>query len=181
MSALTAFARSCTLLVCSLGLATGSRAQDTNPIPAQAPLQRDLYWLSAGLGAGSEDFAGHAALFYQHRANFFALRASATAGLFDDGIQDVALLYGRAHGPRNRWRLGLATGVALVDGCIEPGEGSLFGNCDERPTVVGVPVDAQVVWLPSQYVGLGLHGFADFNSMRSFGGVTLSLQLGRVR
>ena len=174
-------ARSCTLLLFSLGLAATGLAQDTIPTPAQGPLQRDLYWLSVGLGAGSEDFAGHAALFYQHRANLFALRASATAGLFDDGIQDVALLYGRAHGPRDRWRLGLATGLAVVDGCIEPGEGSLFGDCEAQPTVVGVPVDAQVVWLPSEYVGLGLHGFADFNSVRSFGGVTLSLQLGRVR
>jgi len=174
-------ARSCTLLLFSLGLAAAGLAQDTIPTPTRGPLHRDLYWLSVGLGVGSEDFAGHAALFYQHRANLFALRASATAGLFDDGIQDVALLYGRAYGPRNRWRLGLATGLALVDGCIEPGEGSLFGDCKARPTVVGVPVDAQVVWLPSEYVGLGLHGFADFNSLLSFAGVTLSLQLGRVR
>ena len=46
---------------------------------------------------------------------------------------------------------------------------------------MGVPGDAQVVCLPSQYVDLGLHVFADFNSMRSFGGVTLFLQLGWLR
>ena len=36
------------------------------------PLQPDTYWMHAGLGAGTEDFAGQAGLSYQHGAHLFS-------------------------------------------------------------------------------------------------------------
>jgi hypothetical protein len=143
---------------------------------------RDTYWVSAGLGAGSEDFSGSATIAYQHGAHLFSLRAAATAGLFDDGFGDVALLYGRAtRNPDSRYHAGAALGLAVVDGCESPGEGSVFGGCDDRGTVIGLPLEARVAWLPASFLGVGLYGFADFNRVRSFAGVTASVQLGRVR
>jgi hypothetical protein len=80
--------------------------------------QPDTYWLSAGLGAGSEDFAENASLAYQHRAHLFSLRMAGTAGLFDDG----------------------------------------FGStCEARSTVVGLPLEAQLAWLPAEFLGIGLY------------------------
>jgi hypothetical protein len=147
-----------------------------------APAVRDSYWLSVGLGAGTEDFSGHAALAYVHGPHLFAIRTAATSGLFDDGFGDLALVYGRATRSNDgRLRASLGAGIALVDGCISPGEGGLFSSCVDQSAVAGFPIEAQVAWLPAGFLGVGLYGFADFNRTRSFGGVTLGLQLGRVR
>ena len=61
------------------------------------------------------------------------------------------------------------------------GDGGLFGDCTDRGTHVGLPIEAQLSWLPTTFLGVGLYGFADFNRARSFAGVTLGVQLGRVR
>jgi hypothetical protein len=177
------------VLVLSLAIRTSQvHAQADTAVQADAPAQpnpspvRDSYWLSVGLGVGTEDAAGHAALAYVHGPHLFAIRAAATSGLFDDGFGDLALLYGRATRSDNgRARASLGAGMSLVDGCIEPGEGSLFGDCVNQKTVVGFPIEAQLAWLPAKGLGVGLYGFADLNRIRSFGGVTLGLQIGRVR
>lgn len=159
-------------LALPLGAASGQEA---------APLQPDTYWMHAGLGAGTEDFAGQAGLSYQHGAHLFSLRVAATSGLFDDGFADIALLYGRATrvGTR-RFRAAGALGISAVDGCVSPGDGGL-GGCGDRKTVIGLPVETQLAWLPAAFLGVGLYGFANLNSTRSFAGVTLGVQLGKVR
>ena len=149
---------------------------------AAPSLPRDSYWLGAGLGAGTEDFAGSAHISYQHGVHLLSLRAATTAGLFDDGFGDVALLYGRAtRAGDRRYRASAALGLAVVDGCEKAGDGGLFGDCTDRGTHVGLPIEAQLSWLPTTFLGVGLYGFADFNGARSFAGVTLGVQLGRVR
>ena len=47
--------------------------------------------------------------------------------------------------------------------------------------MLGLPLETQVFWRPSTVIGLGLYGFADINHLRSFGGVTFGIQLGRLR
>jgi hypothetical protein len=47
--------------------------------------------------------------------------------------------------------------------------------------VIGFPLEAQVTWLPAEFFGIGLYGFADLNQTRSFAGLTLSVQLGKLR
>jgi hypothetical protein len=173
---------------------TGCRHRARLPQPDIAPAggagpragkprpQPDTYWLGAGLGAGSEDFAGHASLAYQHGPSLFSLRLAGTAGLFDDGFGDIGLLYGRAtRQAGRRYRAAAAIGLAAVDGCETPGPGALFSTCEAPSTVLGLPLEAQLAWLPAEFLGIGLYGFADFNSLRSFAGVTFSLQLGKVR
>jgi hypothetical protein len=151
-------------------------------IPARAqttpPPRRDTFWVGVGLGAGSEDFAGTLNGSYQFGGNLLSLRASATAGLFDDGFGDYALLYGRATPPAGkRYHASAALGLAIVQGC----EGGGLGGCRNVSDVVGVPIELQLFWRPGSLVGLGLYGFANFNEQRSFAGMTLGLQLGRLR
>ena len=142
----------------------------------------DTFWITGGLGVGSEDFAGTAGVSYQHGAHLFSLRVAATAGLFDDGFGDVGLLYGRATRVADtRYRLGAAAGISAADGCVTPGEGALFSSCEDRKTVIGLPLEVHVTWLPAEFLGVGLYGFADFNQTRSFAGLTLSVQLGKLR
>jgi hypothetical protein len=143
---------------------------------ASAP-RRDTFWVGVGLGAGSEDFAGTLNGSYQFGGNLLALRASATAGIFDDGFGDYALLYGRATPPAERYHASAAVGLGIVHGC----RGGGLGGCRDVPNVVGVPIELQLFWRPGSLVGLGLYGFANFNSQQSFAGLTLGLQLGRLR
>jgi hypothetical protein len=148
-----------------------SRAQTMGP-------SRDTFWMGVGLGVGSEDIAGNLNGSYQFGGNLLSFRVSATAGIFDDGFGDYALLYGRATSPAaKRYHASAALGLALVQGC----EGGGLGGCQNVSDVVGVPLELQLFWRPGSLVGLGLYGFANFNSQRSFGGLTLGLQLGRLR
>jgi hypothetical protein len=162
----------CSVLA-ALTLAIGS------PLPAQevASPGFDTYWIGGGLGAGSRDFAGHFNVAYQTGANLLSLRAATTAGIFDDGFGDVALLYGRATRAPERYQGSVALGLAVADGCPSSG----LGGCHNRPSVIGLPLETQVFWRPSRVFGLGLYGFADINHSQSFVGVTLGIQLGRLR
>ncbi len=159
-------------------------------IPADATSQfpvvpsRDRLWASGGLGVGSDEFGVSANVAFQHGSHLFSLRTAATAGLFQDhdGFRDVALLYGYATPTSSRHHAGAAIGIAIVDACVDS-EGGLFSSssCIDQRTVLGLPIEAQLAWLPAKFLGIGLYGFGNVNRRRSFGGVTLSLQLGRVR
>lgn len=157
-------------------------------IPADATSQspvaptRDRFWVSGGLGVGSEDFGVSANVAFQHGSHLFSLRTAATTGLFDDhdGAGDVALLYGYATPTSSRHHAGAAIGIAIVDSCDDR-EGGFFSSCVVQRSVLGLPIEAQMAWLPAKYLGIGLYGFGNINRRRSFAGVTLSLQLGRVR
>lgn len=166
----------CCLLI-SVGLAVipeAARAQEQRSVP-----RRDTYWLGAGLGIGSEDFGGQLNTSYQFGANLISFRVASTAGLFEDGFNDYALLYGRANrAAGDRHLFSAALGIALVDGCEG---GGVFSDCREVSTVLGLPLELQAFWRPGKVVGLGLYGFANLNKERSFAGLTASLQVGRLR
>lgn len=168
---------------CCLWFAIGAvaLATDRSRAQEQAPVtRRDTYWLGAGLGVGSEDFGGNLNASYQFGANLISFRVASSAGLFHDESTDFALLYGRAtRGAEDRHLLSAALGVAMVDGC--EGGGVLSGGCRDVSTVVGLPLELQAFWRPGKVVGLGLYGFANLNGTRSFAGVTVSLQVGRLR
>jgi len=153
----------------------------TGPVEGQASPapRRETFWFAGGLGVGSEDFAGSLNGSYQFGANVVSLRTAATAGLFDQGFNDYALLYGRATRPAGaRYHASVGAGLSLVDGCRG---GSVFSDCRSVQTVVGFPIELQFFWRPGSVVGLGLYGFANLNRSQSFAGVTLGLQLGRLR
>ena len=150
--------------------------QETAP-----PSRRDSYWLGVGLGAGSQDLAAHANGSYQFGANLISLRVASTAGFFDTELTDYGLLYGRAtRGARARHLLAAAVGVALVDGCGSD-DGGFLGGCDDHASILGFPLEFQASYRPGKLLGVGLYGFANLNGRRSFGGVTLGVQLGRLR
>jgi hypothetical protein len=158
-----------------LALATPPAAPgQTTPAPG-----RDSFWFGAGLGVGSEDFAGSLNASYQFGASVISLRTSATAGLFDDGFSDYALLYGRAtRSGKQRYHASAGLGIGLVDGCRG---GGVFSDCRDVSSAVGLPVELQLSWRPGDVLGFALYGFANFNSTQSIAGLTLGLQLGRLR
>jgi hypothetical protein len=147
---------------------------------ATASHYRDTFWIGAGLGAGSEDFAGSFNISYQTGANLFSFRLAATAGpLFDDGFSDVALLYGRAtRMPGGRYQASAAVGLGVADGCRG---GGVFAGCRETASAIGLPIEVQAFWRPARFIGFGFYGFANLNHVQSFAGLTLGLQLGHLR
>ena len=153
---------------------------DASPAQEQAPIKRrDTFWVGVGGGVGSEGVGANVNASYQFGANVISLRNSATSGLYSDGFWDFALLYGRAaRGTGKRYHAAAALGLAVVDGCRG---GDLFTACRDVSAAVGLPLEVQVFWRPGSLVGLGLYGFANLNRARSFAGLTLGLQLGRLR
>jgi hypothetical protein len=140
--------------------------------------RRDTFWVGGGIGAGSEDFGGSLNGSYQFGRNIISLRASATAGIFDDGFGDYALLYGGALRPASRrYHAAFGAGIGLVHGC----RGGGLGGCRDVANVVGIPIEVQAFWHPGGLIGVGLYGFANLNETHSFAGLTLGLQLGRLR
>ena len=169
------------LAVVCLFVATRASAQTE---PGVAP--RGV-WLSAGLGAGmfvthSNDaaFAGEASLTYRFGANLIVVRGAGAAELFGSGAGDVGLLFGRARVEPHQ-RTSIAAGLAVVGGCRSTSTAVLGGHCDRAPTSIGIPVEAQVAWVPLRELGLGLVAFADVSRHLSFVGAALSLQVGRLR
>jgi hypothetical protein len=164
----------CASIVALVTLADAAASQEQARIT-----RRDTYWLGAGIGAGSEDFGGQLNTSYQSGANLISFRVASTAGLFEDGFTDYGLLYGRAtQGAEERHLLAGALGVALVDGCEG---GGIFSDCRDVSAVIGLPLELQAFWRPGKVVGLGIYGFANFNQSQSFAGLTVSLQVGRLR
>ena len=168
------------LAVGSLFVATGASAQTE---PGVAP--RGV-WLSAGFGAGTflshandAAFAGSASLTYRFGANLIVLRGAGVAELFGSGAGDVGLLFGRARVQPHR-RTSIAAGLAVVGGCRSTSTAVLGGGCNRAPTSIGIPVEAQVVWVPLRELGLGLVAFADVSRHLSFVGAALSIQVGRL-
>jgi hypothetical protein len=46
---------------------------------------------------------------------------------------------------------------------------------------LGLSVEAQVHLKPTQFTGIGIYGFVNVNGNFSFGGILLSVQLGKLR
>ena len=145
-------------------------------------IDKKYYWLNFGIGAGSvgeEGIAIAANLSYHFDKNLLSLRAVGNGELFGKTMSDYGLLYGRSL-KQNSLFVSVGAGLALVEGSISHG---LFSNKEPEkigPTL-GVPLELQLFWRPSSFLGIGLYGFANLNPEESFVGATISLQLGKLK
>lgn len=131
-------------------------------------------WVSGGLGGGSEGIALLAELAYQTGVHQFGIRGTLMADLYDDAVADIGVLYARSWQSRH-WNLAAGGGVGWVanEECPE-----CAGEVREG---VGVPLMARAVWHPIGVLGLGLYGFGNVNTVRSFAGLALTLSMGKLR
>ena len=159
------------LRVLAIGLVlvpVGLRAQET------AAARTAGVWVSGGLGGGSEGVALLAELAYQTGAHQLSIRGTLMADLYDDAVADLGVLYARAWQSRN-WNLALGGGIGYMatEHCPE---------CSgELREAVGVPLMARAVWHPIGALGLGLYGFGNVNTLRSFAGLALTVSIGKLR
>lgn len=159
--------------------------------PARQASAGDLVYVSAGGGPSDGGIGGLLSLSVVRESRVLGFRI-ATSQEFEifgpvpsEGSSDYAFLIGKAS--RGRFHLStVTTGIAWVQTVergrvIQPGVW-FFGPVHERIErhTIGVPFDvATSVHL--QGVGLGLHLFGNLNTARSFGGLAVSVQLGKVR
>lgn len=127
------------------------------------------FLLHAGIASTSYQFSG---------PNLLSLRGIVTGEIFGDEFWDVGLLYGRAT-TAQRYHASISAGVAVFGG--RRSLGGFFSGSEKITRQVGIPIEGQLSWRPSGFIGLGLSGFANINEVRSVVGVAISLQLGKLR
>ena len=149
-----------------------------NSIHAQSEKQY-FYWVNFGLGKGSIGEGGEMAIIldgtFQFGKNVLSLRYSLVGELLADDFYDYGLLYGRAFHSSTFFASG---GVGL--GLVEVRRGGLFTG-KETIYKFGFPLETQLFWRPLRFLGIGLYGFANFNSEESFYGFAICLQAGKLR
>lgn len=145
-------------------------------------VQKKYYWVNLGAGSGSiskNAFALSANATYQFGNNLLTLRAAGTGELFGKSIGDYGLLYGLPL-KQEQVFISIGVGLAFVEGSISHGLFSLIPPEKIGPTI-GIPLEVQLFWRPTRFLGMGLYGFANLNPEEPYVGVTLSFQLGKLR
>jgi len=162
------------------------------------------YWLNAGYGVvgtfnSYRDIIG-ISLSAQTKRSLFSIRyirVQETLSVAGPKLEihpseivwDLGLLYGVCEKGSSAFGA-VAAGLAAVGGqnrgkyLYSIGGGCTDHNNDYYETLgyltVGIPVEAQLMWTPFPFVGAGLWGFADLNPKKSFGGLLLTIQIGKL-
>jgi hypothetical protein len=138
------------------------------------------FYLGLGLGEsavknwGSDLMAGAAAAVKHGR-----YPGTLSGTIYGGAGFDVGLLFG--YYPHRK--LGLNAGVAWVKGGeyhAYPNPLFASGYVEESETV-GIPVELQYTPIKGRVVGLGLVAHVNFNKERIFGGVTVGIELGKLK
>jgi hypothetical protein len=144
---------------------------------AQAPTtkaSRFTLWIGGGYGRGvAGQFEGAEEAFTvnvsaQQGHLLLSSRIAAVSSSIFDTSWDLGLLAGLASSPTGPIHMGAGLGLGYAEPTASRG-------------VFTVPVELQLFWRATRFVGVGLYGFATLNGTDSFGGAALAFQLGRLR
>jgi len=146
---------------------------------AEQKHSESTYWINGGFGPAKPSFGFGLTGSYRAGLHIFSARLlySSEVALFYEPIElmEGAVLSGLAWSTTHSL-ISLETGIGLVRGKIPIYQDSSI----ERFTTIGLPVAVQLFWAPFEKLGIGLYGFADFNSQEHMGGLLFCLQLGRL-
>lgn len=161
------------------------------PAEAQAPTageRQRTWWVT--LGAGRGDFGTETGIgasvsgAYQFGRTVLAVRSALTGDILETlfastgdviGTEDFGVLVGRATDP-GPTHASAAVGLGIARVRRATGSGG-----DSTTAHFGVPLEAQLFWRPTRVFGLGFYGYGNLNSGQSFWGLSVSVQLGRLR
>jgi hypothetical protein len=155
----------------ALGLATA-------PLAGQDQAVDPRFWFGIGVGSGWGSVQGgslYGALSFQTGRHLIKLRSAVVFEIPGDADADLGVLYGIAT-RRASTHASVALGIGFASVA-----GSLCGGPFERWRCVSLPLEAAVSYRPFGGLGLGLTAWADINRDRTFGGIVLTLEVGRVR
>ena len=161
------------LLAGALGASTAA-AQTAPP-----PDANTHFWLYAGPSVTTLGMGASGGVSVEVDRHVFSLRATSTDPSFGQETWDVGMLYGRAL-VMESFMVSASTGVAVVSGRRY---GSLFGQGAGRDleAMIGFPLEGAVTWVPASMLGIGVRGFANVNTGQPFGGLGVTLRIGRLR
>ena len=79
----------------------------------------------------------------------------------------------------------MSSGISVVSG-VKRGallSSGLLSSKYEKQTffTVGLPIEGQLLFMPSPLLGIGLYGFANINAKKSFIGILACAQIGKLR
>lgn len=89
---------------------------------------------------------------------------------------EIAGLYGRVITVQSI-QFSAGAGIGVVGG---RGYSNLFatGSPENLETMIGLPLEGRITWKPVRQAGIGLHSFANINTVQPLGGLALTLHLG---
>ena len=145
-------------------------------LAGQSAAQRPTFWGQLALGAAGISDSGmiHSSIgiSMQRRHLIVTGRLTGNAqgqkGDYTTRIQDVGILAGYATSPPAQLHFSIAGGLALVTDVNDS-------------TTVGFPIEAQATWRFLPWAGLGVRVFSVPNELANYGGISLALQVGRLR
>lgn len=159
------------------GSGFGFGAPNVDQIPGEDT--PDLLQLSNILGASYQK-GKH--LFSARRAK--AIRLESVAFFFPTGdittVEDIAILYGRATQKRGSVA-SIAAGIGYVQTEIVETKFFVAPESATKKSTVGLALEAQLFGRIGGIFGLGFYGFANINSQNTFGGISFSIQGGKLR
>jgi hypothetical protein len=157
--------------------------------------EHSYLWLNAGIGLGSfTSMSGNfgstfgAGLNYCYDSHFlkgrFVQLRELDLNIFGDSpppdkVWDIGIMYG-LKSTKNKSTITMSAGISYV-GTVKNlyvEQISDYYYASDSIETFGIPLEAQVVWLTSAGIGVGVILFGDINSENSFGGVTLNVVLG---
>lgn len=165
-----------TFLIFSLFL-LGALSMCTRDLYSE-PQSRKGNWYNLGLGSGDihgfKRIAFSVSLTHRRVATTYSFRFLAMMRPFSEAMYDNAwelgVLYGRILTP--------PSSPILVSGGIGLGVGGVRVKYD-NVTIIGAPIEVQLLYKPNSPIGIGLYGFANINTQQIFYGVTFCLSFGR--
>lgn len=89
---------------------------------------------------------------------------------------EIAGVYGRVIAVQS-FQFSAGAGVGIVGG---RGYSNLFatGSPKDLETMIGLPLEGRITWKPVRQAGIGLHSFANINTVQPLGGLAFTLHLG---
>ena len=139
-------------------------------------VERPTFWGTIALGQAGITDSGmiHSSIGLSMQRRHLVVTGRATGnqqgqkGDYRMRIRDLGILAGYATTPPAQLHFSISGGLAVVH------------DINDRSTV-GFPVEAQATWRFLPFVGLGLRVFGVPNELANYGGISLALDLGRLR
>jgi hypothetical protein len=154
------------------GFVWQSSAQDLLEQKSAEP----TFWINGGFGPAKPSFGFGLTGSYQTGLHIFSARIlySTEVALLSDPTEfmEGAILSGLTWSTKYGL-ISLETGIGFVRGKIPRSQDSSIDSF----TIIGLPVAVQLFWTPFEKLGIGLYGFANFNSQEHMGGLLFCLQL----
>ncbi len=162
-------------------IAAGALALAASETSAQSVDRPVRVWLGLGFGgAAAQDLDADGAVSFQLTAQWGPHHAVLRSVLMsdlgsfpdgsDDSIEELGVLYGR----RAAWSFGY---VAIAGGMARVSGDGFSSATSKRRETIGLPVIAEV-GLQWTVLGLGIQAFGNLNSVSTYGGVCLFLDIG---